>query len=522
MRNHAMPAIRVTTAVLALGLIAAGCGGDTGSDTAGEEHTHAAQSVTRWTDSLELFMEHPPQVAGEAGGAWGVHLTLLDGFRPVRQGELLLRFISADGASHTARAAGPSSPGIYTPAPVVPEPGTWELELHLTREGGRSLTVPAGSLRVYAAADSIPHQEEAAAGGGISYLKEQQWEVPFSVAEARMRPVPRSVEVTGELESPPDRTAKISAPVSGIVVADPAVPLPSVGTAVERGGALTVLAPTGSESSYASLHARVERLERQVARERRLVEAEAIPEKRLVESRHDLRVARAALDAVGGSSTVTRSASSGAGSENGGGEETSYRFRVRSPIGGVVAERSVAPGQRVEAGERLITVVDPSTLRLRLQVPARKVPRATPATGATFRVEGGDEVHRAGRVVSVGSVLDPDTRTLPVLLSVPNPDRELKVGMMTTARLFAGDTVRGTAVPSSAIQEEEDLHVAYVQTGGESFERRVLELGPTDGRWTVVRSGISPGEHVVTRGAYQVRLASEGTGSDAAAHGHPH
>lgn len=522
MKSHATSTIRITTAVLGLALIAAGCGGDGGSGAAQEGHTHAARSVTRWTDSLELFMEHPPQVAGEAGGAWGVHLTLLDGFRPVRRGELLLQFTSSDGASHTARAAAPSSPGIYTPSPVVSRPGTYALELHLTRPDGRSLTVPAGSLRVHAAADSVPHQE-AASGGGISYLKEQQWEVPFSVAEARVRPVPRSVEAPGELEAPPDRTAKISAPVSGIVVADPEVRVPAVGTAVERGGALTVLAPTGTESSYATLHARVERLERQVSREQKLVDAEAIPEKRLVESRHDLRVARAALEAVGGPSTVSRTEKVDAGAETSddGEAESVYRYSVRTPIAGVVAGRSASPGQRVEAGERLFTVVDPSTLQLRLQVPARKIPRATTPTGASFRVEGGDDLYRAGGVVSVGGVLDPDTRTLPVLLSVPNPERRLKVGMTATARLFAGDTVRGTAVPSAAIQEEEDLHVAYVQTGGETFERRVLELGPTDGRWTVVRSGISPGEHVVTRGAYQVRLASEGTGSDAA-HGHPH
>jgi multidrug efflux pump subunit AcrA (membrane-fusion protein) len=136
-------------------------------------------------------------------------------------------------------------------------------------------------------------------------------------------------------------------------------------------------------------------------------------------------------------------------------------------------------------------------------------------------VESSQETYRADEVVAVGDVIDPESRTLPVVLRVENADRRLKVGMLARARLFLGDSVSGLAVPTEAVQDEEGLKVAYVASGGETFERRVLELGPGDGSWTIVRSGLSPGERVVTRGAYQVHLA--GTGSDeAAGHGHPH
>ena len=63
--------------------------------------------------------------------------------------------------------------------------------------------------------------------------------------------------------------------------------------------------------------------------------------------------------------------------------------------------------------------------------------------------------------------------------------------------------------------------MAYVHTAGESFERRILALGPSDGEWVIVRSGVAGGERAVTIGAYQVRLASLNTGV-IADHGHPH
>ena len=68
---------------------------------------------------------------------------------------------------------------------------------------------------------------------------------------------------------------------------------------------------------------------------------------------------------------------------------------------------------------------------------------------------------------------------------------------------------------------EDGQPVAYVQTEGESFERRPLGLGATDGSYTLVERGVEAGEYVVTTGAYQVYLASLSTG-EIGDHGHPH
>ena len=175
----------------------------------------------------------------------------------------------------------------------------------------------------------------------------------------------------------------------------------------------------------------------------------------------------------------------------------------------------------MDAGKHAFTIVDPSTLWFRARVPASRTEAVAGVQGAWFTAEGGSRTYTADRLVSAGTVIDPDTRTLPVYFEVSNADLSLKVGMLAEGRLLVGAAVAGPAVPAAAIQDEDGLPVAYVKLGGEAFQRRLLQVGPSDGTWTIVLAGVSPGEQVVTTGAYQVRLASFGD-AEISDHGHPH
>ncbi|MCS3676263.1 RND family efflux transporter MFP subunit [Salinibacter ruber] len=466
-----------------------------------------------WSDSVEIFAEHPTMVAGETSAPWAVHVTRLNGYRPLTEGALTLRFRRPDGAAYVHTVEGPSSPGIFTPKPSIPETGTFRLFMIV--EGAQVQdTIEVGDLSVYESASAAPAPEASTAE--ISYLKEQQWETSFGVAEAQERSVQRSVEAAGTIEPVAGQFAKVSAPVSGLTPARENRDMPAPGDRVREGQTLATLSPSGGEGSYADLKGRVERLEREVRRAERLVESEAIPRKRLVEARHDLKLARAALESMGGSdgqrvSTSSEPSTTGAG----------FNYDLKAPISGRVQERHLTPGSRVEVGTVLYTIVDPSRVWIRLRVPAEHAAAASEATGAVFTVEGSDTDYEASRVVSTGAAIDTDTRTLPVRLEASNPNGALKIGMMVDAQLLLEDTQSGVAIPNEAIQTEDGRPVAYVQAGGESFERRPLELGPTDGQYTLVERGVQAGEHVVTARAYQVYLASLGS-SETAGHGHPH
>ena len=124
------------------------------------------------------------------------------------------------------------------------------------------------------------------------------------------------------------------------------------------------------------------------------------------------------------------------------------------------------------------------------------------------------------RTVAVGSMVDPATRTVPVLYEVENPEGMIKVGAHARVVVHTGERAEGVVILDAAVLEEDGRPIAYVQPEGESFERRELVLGPRAGDRVLVRQGIAPGERVVTGAAYQVRLASLSTAVPA--HGHEH
>ncbi|WP_084696258.1 efflux RND transporter periplasmic adaptor subunit [Salisaeta longa] len=505
-------ALRFSLLLTTFALLLAGCGGGRAggpaadgtpsSNESGHAHNGGTSSiaVTAWSAETELFFEHPPLVAGQRSGPWAIHVTQRRGYQLIGEGTLTLRFRRSDGAAYVHTANAPSRPGIFTPQPTIPEAGTFRLFMIVGSPQLRD-TVEVGDIRVYASADEaeIPPAPE----GDITFLKEQQWAIDFGVATTSVRSVRPSVEAPGEIVPVAGQYARVSAPVSGLTPAEANLGMPAPGDRVRKGETLAVLAPSGGTGSYVETKARVERLKREVARAKRLYAIEAIPEKQLIEARHDLEVAQAALQSIGG------------------GEGAGFNYRLRAPITGQVQERHLAPGSRVEVGTVLYTIVDPRRVWVRLHVPAEQAARANAAVGGVFTVAGSETPYTADRVVSTGAALDADTRTLPVLLAAANPEGRLKIGMMVDGRLLTGTSVEGVTIPNAAIQIEDGQPVAYVQTGGESFARRPLQLGPTDGYATIVERGLEAGEHVVTNGAYQVYLASLNA-SEMAGHGHPH
>jgi cobalt-zinc-cadmium efflux system membrane fusion protein len=457
--------------------------------------------VTQWNDSTELFLEYPHLVAGTPTGNWAIHLTDRTDFKPIRSGTLSVRFTSPEGAdaeSFTVEA--PARDGIFLLDPAIARAGVYAVELELSSPQAMSRHV-LQAVEVYATEDRAPREEAEEEAGTIGFLKEQQWVIPFDVGPASDGEVQRTLALPAEIVAPDGALFQVSAPVDGIAPADANRTAPSVGARVQAGQELAALAPSTEQGGFAEARGRAERLEVEVARAERLAEAGAIARRRLEDARRELEIARAELEAMGG-------ATSG-----------DYLLRLRSPVTGVVATRDFVPGGRVTAGTPLFTVVDPSAAWLRVQVPVGEV--ASLGDGAArFTLEGAEEIHAAPRRLSVGRVVDPGTRTVPVVYQTSPQESPLSFGQIATARVPVGDAERGIVIPRSAVLDEGGASVAYVQMGGESFERRVLTLGATDGALVVVQAGVEAGEMVVTLGAYQVRLASLSGNEFAGAHAH--
>ena len=513
-----MPAL---AALLAM-LVASGCVSGQEAATAKERPAH---SITRFTERTELFVEFPTLVKGEES-AFAVHLTKLDDFKPVAAGRVAVILFSGGVPEERFEAEAPQVPGIFRPLATPSAAGDRELAI-VVDAGGLSDRHELGPVKVYPtieAAGSEPSDEGQ--GTAITFLKEQQWRIDFATAPVGERHLRASFVANGTLRARPDGEARISAPLTGRLLTT-AEKILAIGVDVAPDQPLATIAPRlGGETDPATLELAAARARRDLAlarreRERleRLLSEEAVPARRVLSARHEERDAESDLAAAEHRLAQYQTIHGATGGEAKG------KTGVRSPIRGTLVEVLVAPGEFVQEGREMFRVVDLERLWLEARIPEADIGRAREATGAWFEVNGLE--HRfevspesGGRVVTLGGVIDPQSRTAPLIFEVPNPDRALRVGMFARVRVLTGEVVTGPAIPVSAVVDDQGQSVAYVEVAGEAFERRGVRLGIRDGDFVQVLDGLAPGERVVTRGAYQVRLAA--ASGAVPAHGHAH
>lgn len=487
------------TALVILG----GCkGGGDGEEAAAEP---AGGAVTLWTDSTELFMEHPALIVG-APDKFAVHLTDLTDFAPLRSGRIELRFEPRDGGAPVVVTQDvPRAPGIYGPSPEFLRAGIYDLTIMVESPQARD-TLHVSGLKVYHSAAEAP-KEEGGSESGIPFLKEQQWKTPgFATVFATTGTVDASVSASGQIVPVAGRMARIAAPISGLVEPSGLAQSPAPGQQVRRGQPLVILTPALGEggSAFAQARAKLREAQDEYDRAKRLYEVEAVPQRRVHEAEIRLTAAREALAGFAGSD----------------GAREDGKVVIRAPFAGVIASRTLTPGSRVEAGDELFTVVDPTVVWLQTDVPAAEASRISGTRRATFRVSGSEVMHETRRAVSVGSVIDSVSRTVPVIYEVANAEGSFKIGMNAQVAVGTGQGAQGVVIPTSAVLDEDGRPIAYVQVDGELFEKRELTVGGSDRDRTLVLTGIAAGERVVTGAAYQVRLASLSTAVPA--HGHEH
>jgi RND family efflux transporter MFP subunit len=483
--------------------------------------------VTVYENGLELFMEYDAFVVGMESPLIAHFTDARDpeGFVWITKGRVVATLKYDDSVEETFVAETLLRNGIFKPIVKPTKPGNATLSLKLEGEQ-MSATVNAGPVVVHPdLATAIKSATEEAAGEPtVGYLKESQWKTQYATTPATPRVLQGGIPANGELLPVAGQAAELSAPVAGRVVTGDQVPF--IGQLVKRGEVLVSIAPTGvaSTTDRSSLDLEKSRAEselglaeRDLKRAEELFAAKAIPEKQLEAARAALDVAKARSAAAGRQLGTYQAA-------QGGGAAAGSSFDLRSPIDGVVSYVKVTRGAVVEAGERLVSVVNADKLWLEAKVYESDVARAATSPGAVFTVSGFDREftvdEKNGRKVAVGAVVDAATRTVPVIFELPNPNGELKPGMFAKVTLLTGATVQGVAVPEQAIVDENGQPLVYVMEGGESFFKRRVKLGVRSGGYVQVLDGVKEGERVVSRGAYEVKLAT--TAGGIPEHGHQH
>ncbi len=474
-------------------------------------------TFTSWNTSSELFAELPALVVGEESPC-AAHATRLADFLPLTEGRVVLALVAPDGTEERWEVAEITRPGIFRPIARPTQPGPRRLRVEIHAEGIDDVH-DLGDVTVFASEDAARQSidDEAEVPGRITFLKEQQWVIPFMTAAVEERSLRASLALYGRIEARPEGDVSITAPSAGRIADDA---LPALGASIARDAIVASLAPQLDSADRASLDlasasARMEvaQTERERARIEGLAAQGVVAERRLVEARHEEDEARATLAAA-----TRRQGMFARTLRTGGGHGGA--LPLRSPITGDLVAIEISPGAFVEAGDVLFRVVAPGSLWLALDVPEANLPSVGATLATSYRLPGDATERELGpdALVSRPRVVDPTTHLAVVRFRVDDP--QIPLGAHVEARLFTDEATTQLAIPASAVLDDGGYFVAFVQVEGEAFERRPLRLGTRDGDLVGVVSGLSAGEHVVTRGALAVKLA--GASGAVPAHGHAH
>ena len=420
---------------------------------------------------------------------------------------LKIDFVNAEGKKLSFTEEKPARDGIYIPIVKFTEPGIYKMTINLN---GRQVSdeIVVENVHVFANEGELPHAEEETSSS-ISFLKEQQWKIDFANEPASKKILFESVRATGVIKTKPESHSKVISPVSGVVLSKSNRILKSIGSFVKRGEVLLEISPSADASAsiqkikndFLLAQSELERVEN-------LFSKGAASKKRLDEARFDFESKRAVFNSLSNQIKIN---------EEG--------YSVLAPIDGYIEKTNFVAGDQVAPGQELFTIINRNRLILQANVPSSKLEAALNSKNASFKVEGltgeFNLSELSGRKISVAASLDEQNRTIPVYYEFTNPQNKIKIGMYAEVFVKVGDQKEVIAIPESSIIDEDGLHTIYIQVEGEAFEKRIVKTGIADGGYIQILEGLKEGERVVTKGAYQVRLAALSPES-AIGHGHVH
>jgi len=180
---------------------------------------------------------------------------------------------------------------------------------------------------------------------------------------------------------------------------------------------------------------------------------------------------------------------------------------ITAPVTGTVLMKNVTEGDYVKRGQLLYRLADLSTVWIELQAYETDLPLIK---AGQMVMTGPNERH--GTVEFVDPVVNPQTRTARVRVSVPNPDGALRPEMLVRATVHVPGKKPAILIPASAPLITGERARVYVKIGNNVFEGRDVALGPSAGEQIAVENGIAAGEEVVVNGAFRIDAAMQISG----------
>ncbi len=195
---------------------------------------------------------------------------------------------------------------------------------------------------------------------------------------------------------------------------------------------------------------------------------------------------------------------------------------ITSPMNGFIKNLLVKDGDYVETGQPLLSISQNQRLMLKADVSERYYKNLPTLISARFKTPYNNNVYELeelnGKLKSYGRSSDNGSFYIPVIFEFDNKG-DIIPGSYVEVFLLSKYTDNVIAIPETALTEEQGAYFVYLQLEKDSYKKQEVTLGDDNGEEVQIISGIKPGDRVVTKGAYQIKLAAS---SNIIPEGHSH
>lgn len=382
-----------------------------------------------------------------------------------------------------------------------------EANLVFSADGQRA-SIPVRVFGSASEASEYAESLEVRSSNGAVFPKEKSWSVDFATEEAVLEPFGQVIRATSRVQPSQEEVFTVSALTDGVVSIGAKALVE--GREVRKGETLCIVKGSGTaDENLATKYARAEAdynfARNEYERKKALASDRIVSESELRQAEAAFEIAKAVFENLKGNFDASGQS-------------------AKSPIEGFVTSVSVSNGQFVRAGDPIATVSRSRSLLVVAEIQPRYSACLKDICGATFKdMDSGriwtlDEL--GGKVVSYGKSVSSDSPLIPVTFSVPNKGGFIPGSFLQT-RIITRSETPAITLPTTSLIEEQGNYFVYRQLTPEYFEKTPVTIGASDGLRTEIRSGLSAGERVVSKGAMFVKLAQASGALDPHA-GHNH
>lgn len=347
------------------------------------------------------------------------------------------------------------------------------------------------------------HEAEATHSDEIIFPQAKAEAAGVTVETIQPKTFHQIIKTSGQVLAAQGDETVVVATVSGVVSFKSPV---TDGMTIRQGAQLLVLSSKDMIDGNPVQRAKVayEIAKKEYERAQGLLESKIVSEKDFNQIKQSYENARISYEAVAKNQTV-------------GGQV------ITSPMSGFIKSCLVNEGDYVQVGQPLVSITQNRRLFLRADVSEKYYGYLKNITTANFKTPYDDKVYELpelkGRLLSFGKASGAASFFVPVTFEFDNRG-DVIPGSYVEVYLLSSPMNNVLALPHAALTEEQGLFFVYIQVDEEGYKKQEVTLGADSGKEVQILTGLNPGDRVVTKGAYQVKLASASNAIPAHSHEH--